>query len=93
MPKVNELKPGTKILLPCARCGHKRSVTFYSVAQYSEMKKRICVECAAGDLAEDSGHVALFRSPNIMKTNYAAMQPLDSEETGPLAFRPSRRIQ
>lgn len=43
--KISEIKPGTRILVPCIECGRKRSLLFTCAAQYALQKSRKCEEC------------------------------------------------
>jgi len=45
--KLSELKSGTKILVPCVRCGYKRSITFHGVATYRKQLTQRCYQCSA----------------------------------------------
>jgi len=58
--KLSEIKPGTKILVPCVRCGYKRSLQFQSVAGYKRALSRECRACRAEEI--EPNNEALNRS-------------------------------
>lgn len=48
--KISDIPKGTKILVPCVRCGYKRSITFQNVAAYQVQKTRLCHTCGREDV-------------------------------------------
>jgi hypothetical protein len=61
--KLEDLKSGIRILIPCAQCGHKRSLEFKSIGQYQRDKERCCYLCAAEDREPQAGRRASLHTP------------------------------
>lgn len=62
--KLSELKPGTKMLVPCARCAVKRSLIYRTPSEYKRQKEKICVVCATEDRCSDLGGAMHEKNPN-----------------------------
>ena len=60
--KVSEIPIGTQILLPCSRCGYKRSLKFNGPAWYAKAKEQMCNRCRAEFNADNTGNFCLTRN-------------------------------
>lgn len=74
--KVVEIKVGTRIMLPCARCGHKRSVIFGGIGQWEKQKSRICREYQIGDRVESE---SIRHTRSNMHGSLAEMNSMEEE--------------
>lgn len=71
--RLADLKPGTRILVPCATCPEKRSIVFQSVPEYFAAKARVCRVCAIEEMPEP-----LYAMSPAFRAGYLPeMRPLD----------------